>query len=352
MQERRPRWKCATRVRLVAAFACVWSAACGSVSEPGLTAPSQVTRLEGTVVRHRDGAPVVGARVAVEPGDGIAVTDSLGRFEIAAADLGVTVRLVASAPGFLDRAVVLAAEAGEQLQFDMIQDAVPFSLEFYRRFARGVRPGESLTGMTLRPWTRQPSFYVRTVADDSGEAIPSEVLNGIERVFRATVPALSGGHARVEGFELGAEARPEQPGWVNVTFSNTPPLPRDPDDPVDGVATVGGNQGWIWIRYPAREVAASAESQVCGHRILDVADHEIVHTMGFRHTANEFDFRSEFCDGSSRTVPALYHSEIVYSRPPFNLDPDFDVVRYEPLLGTLTAAEPADQPLVVACTVR
>jgi hypothetical protein len=332
----------------------LWSlagAACSSPAEQP-TAPSGTTVIQGVVVRHRDGAPVVGARVALDPGGQSATTDAAGQFDVTTGGVGAELRLTASAAGFLDRAVIVPVPgAGDRIEFDMIREAAPFSLDFYRRFARGVRPGDGLGGMTLRPWTMHLSFYVRSITEDTGELLPGELITGIERLFRATVPALSGGRAKIQTFEVGSEPRPEAIGWVIVTFSRVPPPPYSPDDTTDGVATVGGNQGRIWIRYdPDRPDFSSPESRLCGHRVLDVADHEIVHTMGFWHTQNAFDFRSANCDGSSRTGPALYHSEIAYSRPPFNLDPDLDVVRYNPLALALSAPKEAGwSPRVVTC---
>ena len=62
-------------------------------------------------------------------------------------------------------------------------------------------------------------------------------------------------------------------------------------------------------------------------------------TMGWRH--HLFD-----------SGMALYHSEIVYSRPWFNLDPDLDVIRYDPPMGLSAASRDPVEAAEVACPLE
>jgi hypothetical protein len=229
----------------------------------------------------------------------------------------------------------------------MLLNAAPFLLDFYRRFARGVAPGNPLFGAWLYRWSMHPSIYVHAIVEDTGEPVPPEVIEELESVFRGTVAALSAGRVHVAAFESGPEPRTEAPGWVIVRFSSEVLAGHSPN--AVGAATLGGDQGYIWLRYNQGVFdAMPLTNRLCRHPIVDIADHEIVHTMGFSHTT-ALDFRSVGCTGADRTPAALYHSEIVYSRPWYNLDPDLDVIRYDPPLGRSVASiSPAPSP-VASC---
>jgi hypothetical protein len=51
-----------------------------------------------------------------------------------------------------------------------------------------------------------PSFYVRTVTEDTGDLVPDEIIQAIRRVFVNSVPELTAGRFEVAAFEWGTTA--------------------------------------------------------------------------------------------------------------------------------------------------
>jgi hypothetical protein len=271
--------------------------------------------ISGTVVAFGTGAPV--GTAALQMGGAAAVTDPAGRFTMTGVPSSGEGVLVATAPGFVMRAKKFAlAPARTGAVLDMIADQLPFSLEFYRFFVRNGFEGSTLE--RTAPWTIDPSFYVRTIVENTTTVVDPAVVAAIEANFRQSVPSLSGGRRQVAAFESGTDPRPETPGWVNVLFS------FDLQGAL-GRATVGGNQGTMWIRYG---VASNAQtnSNNCLTPEVFVADHEITHTMGYWHTFNIFadTFSGPGCPGAPRPSYTEFHAGVMYSRPFGNQDPDLD----------------------------
>jgi hypothetical protein len=241
---------------------------------------------------------------------------------------------------------VALLQARDGVVVDVIRDAPPFSMTFYEEFVRNARDGSGTAA--TRPWTLDPSFYIRTTHVDTGEAIPGFVIDGIENVFRNSVPQLSGGRRQVAAVERGTEERPLRDGWVNVQFQIDLPTSG-----AQGQATVGGNQGNLWIQYLPDNPRLFDPGSSCAFA-LGVADHEIAHTMGYYHATSipgvvERPMQSlDFCQGTPRPEIVRYHANIMYSRPFGNLPPDRDPasVVYQ---QTGAAARPGP---VVACALE
>jgi len=317
---------------------CSAIAACGSQSSLVPSGGDRASTIAGTVVNYGTTTPVAGATVLFA-GVG-SITDAQGRFSLvgipSAGDAVVTV----SAPGHLLRGAAVNLIGGPStVAIDIIAEAPPFSLTFYREFVRDA--SEQFTLRTTARWTRAPSFYFKTTVETSGTVVPDATIDRIQEVFSRSVPELSGGRFQVAAFERGAEARPAADGWVNVTF-------YDQLGASFGTSTVGGNSGTISIRY-GMVSSATTNPYNCATPEVGVADHEITHTMGFWHTSNVLvdTFSGEGCPGT-RPDYVRYHAALLYSRPVGNRDPDIDAVPGTTLAST---AAGVGRP-VVACTWR
>ena len=326
-RRRAPSGACKFAARFIAPVVAVWVAACSGqptepqtpASTPPVTGPYQVS---GILVTNQTRSPIAGAALTLSgiglPAATTAVsTGPNGEFTFPSVPAD-RMWLSISATGHLDRVTFLQISGSRQsVVVDLIATTPPFSLNFFRQFARrGFEQPANLT--PLHPWSIAPSFYVRTVVEDTGEHVSSVVLEGLRRVFTNAVPELSAGVLRVGAFEMGEDARPSQPGWVNVTFVR--------GLSVGGLSTVGPSAGpSMAIRYnPALDEGPIFSG--CESVMVEIADHEIVHTMGYTHTDDVGnDFRSgKGCPGAGRPERVRYHAAVVYSRPHGNVDPDRD----------------------------
>lgn len=291
--------------------------------------------LVGTVLRYQDRAPVSGATVSF--GSSSAVTNQAGRFQLVGVPGSGAVRLTAAAQGYLERATwVEIRESNGPVSFDMVHDSAPFSLGYYREFARNAheRPDQVSSAGLLR-WTMAPSFFFKTTLEDSPTEVPDEVVDAIIHSYRVSVPQLSGGTYEVAAVERGPETRPAALGWVNVLFYRD--LRSATGIAAVGSATVGGDSGVIRLTYdPARSA-----NPPCQYPALEIANHEIVHTMGFRHTDLSW-FDDPWAENTVRTIDCMgtraelvrYHAAVAYSRPRLNMDQDQDPVRLTAMAQT------------------
>jgi hypothetical protein len=266
----------------------------------------------GRVVRFQDGTPVAGAVVGF--GGLTALSGADGRFVLEGPQLGSAAYLTVTAPGYVERAAWVAIPPA---QIDVIENASPFDLEFYRQFARNAFDSPQNL-RPLSPWTLDPSFYVKTLVEVGGEAVPADVLLEVERVIRGGVSELSGGRLTVAAFETGLEDRALVSGWVNVVFQ------EDVEGGI-GRATAGGDQGRMWIEYVPEDNVVPLASHGC-LKAVGIAMHEVVHTMGFSHTSQvDSDFyTNDRCASVGRSDRAVYHADVAYHRPRGNRDPDID----------------------------
>jgi hypothetical protein len=294
------------------------AAACEPSSTPGAPEPPSAGAIFGLVTRHGATGPVAGAVVTF--GSRSAVTGPDGAFRLDEVGVRGSVYLRAMAPGYLERwTLVDVPPAGGPVEVDMIEDAAPFSLDFYRQLARNSR--ESQNGLTpLLTWILPPSFYVKTTTEDTGEDVPEDVVDEVIRVIVSSVPELSGGRLQAAAVETGREARPLVHGWVNVLFF------RDVEGGL-GRATYGGPAGFIHLTHdPDR-----TDSGACASLAANLAEHEVVHTMGFFHTDRVgLDFYTPDCSGTGRPERVQHHAAVAYARPCLNRDEDIDPVGATP----------------------
>lgn len=329
---------------LVLAFGC----ADASPRSPTPTTPLVLFgphTLNGRVVSTQSLQPVAGATVTIRQ-DGVleVVTDAQGQYAAVGVPTG-RVWIGIRATGHLPRFTSLdVAGSRQNLDLDVIRDEPPFSLDFYRLFARQGLDSPSLH--ELRTWEDSPRFYVRTVTVDLGEAVDSETLLAAERVIRGTVGELSGNRLSAAEVAYGREDRPREHGWVNVNFVSTRDyLVRNFRPGIAAVASLGGPSGLTYVLYSSETRAANHGFGVCESAVVGLLEHELVHVMGFGHTfyINK-DFHTPDCSGAGRSIEARHHAGIVYSRRPGNRDIDSD-----PDGPTLVATSLYSAP-VVLCT--
>ena len=293
-------------------------AGCGGPATPTAPEPPSLSgqfSLSGRVVVNQTGAPIGGATIELtQSGTGTVTTDAGGRFTVPAIGAGI-VQFSASAPEHLtysSRLQLTAPRSG--FVIELIHTSAPFHLGFYREFVRNAH--EALVYGPTRPWTMAPSFYLRTIVDDTGEPVDDVILDGVRRVLVNSVPELTGGRLEVAEIATGPDPGVARTGWVNVRFV---------EDTSTSSASVGGNSGVMTLAYrPPGD--GSDNPYGCPSWTVYVSEHEVTHTMGFWHTSQsgwEF-FSQPGCPGNGRPELARHHAAVMYSRPPGNRDPDVD----------------------------
>jgi hypothetical protein len=293
-------------------------------------------------VAYQDGSPSVGVRVGF--GNASTITDGQGAFTLEGVPHSGPFRLDASAQGHLDREVWLGGGGMRgPVELDIIGEVPPFDHQFYRLFARGTSDAAA-SALPLLNWTVAPSVYIRTVIEDTGEPVAPDVIDEIVGLMQASIPELTGERFRVELVELGEESRGEpRPGWIDVLFFENHPR----GDSTLGDSLLGGDSGRIRLRYDTTPVGTAAPVSAGCRTVVYVAEHEIVHAMGFSHTdRNWWDFNSaDGCTGHGRSERARFHAALAYSRPRGNLDPDRDPLLPLPMAAQASAGRP-----VTVCT--
>lgn len=292
----------------------------------GLTVPSGVGggngTLSGSLKSYTSGAPVPNTTVRL--GNSVTNSDATGKFTLAGTPTNGTAVVTATAPGFVLRGVsFLLSQTRSDLTMDLLPDAAPFSLAFYRELVRNAAFGTSLE--PIRRWTVNPNFYFRQRTADTNEVVALDVIQSIEQNFTNAVPALSGGKFTVGTFEVGDAARDPVDGWVNVVFYKQNPIVCGTG--ALGCSTVGGPSATMSIRHdPALPSNANSNPYSCSTVTLAISDHEITHVMGYWHTSDTLTdtFSGNGCSGTTYPEKTRFHAGVAYSRPVGNLDPDID----------------------------
>jgi len=341
---------------------------CGGRPSPLHPDPSGANTLRGVVLETGHRMPAAGVSVGLTTGQlynsvawsSTVQTDAAGQFSFEAVPSGVLL-VGLSGSGYITRTGALEVSGSRSdLVLDVIADAPPFSLDLYRQFARDAL--ESTTGLApIKPLQLSPKFYLRTVTEDTLESIPQTILDGVRRVVVNSVPELTGGRFTVETFETGADSRDPESGWIQVLFvRDASRLTERSGTAVVGDSTIGASKGRIRLLYaPSLDAQGLYNIQHCESLTVEAADHEVVHAMGFYHTADTLhDFHSgQGCPGNGRPRAIVYHAAIMYRRPLGNLDVDRDVTVS---FGLLTTGLPSlrnlvsstESPLLRAPTLR
>jgi len=272
--------------------------------------------LRGQIVGTIGRQPVTNATVELA---GIsASTDSEGRFTMTAPAApalphAVTVR----ASGYRTRETTLAFPRTGEAIIDITVTASPFSEDYYNQIARDSYERPEQRSQLWR-WSSAPRIYLKTT-DETGRAVPSEVISHVNTSLTDGVRMFSGGTFTAT-VEQGADERPPQVGWINVEIRQNTALVIGDD--VCGVAqTVGGNPNRIELRL---ERCGCGSTKVPASVVL----HEIGHALGFFHVADRNAVMYPFFPGQCRqgaiTAIEQMHVNVAYSRPRGNMDPDRD----------------------------
>jgi hypothetical protein len=308
--------------------------------------------VSGRVVSNPGNQPISGVEMAFEPATGMTLTaraDAGGNFSITGEGSQVPgFKITLSAGGFLDRETYLVAGTSrDNVVIDLIELTAPFSLDFYREIARG------LTAMSGQPgplvYITNPSFYIRTTTQE-GQEIPQRDLDMIVQVLRNNTPVLTGNRYQASVIESGTDSRLSVAGWVNVEATG-----GDLDNACGrgGLRSATGSSrnpyaGVITLRLGASGCRCRTDFGVAP----GVVAHELGHSFGLGHiTASTGIMRSAlFCDASDVSPSVVFvgderfHSELRYSRPIGNADPDKDPSLLPALFGA-----PSVDPRVYTC---
>jgi hypothetical protein len=147
-------------------------------------------------------------------------------------------------------------------------------------------------------------------------------------------------HLEAGDFLRGSEARSSEFGWVTIEFY------REIDGSLlQGSASIGGNAGRVRIRYDPERDESFGNIFGCGSSAVHVADHEIVHVMGYRHTSNTAeDFQSGWgCPGAGRPNRVSLHASALYARPYGNVDVDSDPAQFMHPMASRSTMGPVAQ---------
>ena len=297
------------------------SIGCGSESPtapgpslPPTPGPSQVT-ITGRVTATNGGQPLADLTVDFS-GTPAGTTDRDGVFRWTTPPAGVRI-LNLTGSRVVPRSVAVDAGRTRDVALDAIASSGEFDLGFYSQLVRnGFEAPAAL--QPLRRWTRNVSFYLRTV-DETGAPVDARTLANTERTLLESVPAWTGGNLTATVIR-GTESRVGQSGWITVRWPAIVPV-----DSLTycGLAQIAVDGGWIDLqRDTQRRCGCNGVADVRPRTVR----HEVGHAMGFRHTDGSQDLMhtpAAGCDASLSPREA-FHAAIAYQRPVGNTDPDTD----------------------------
>ena len=307
---------------LVIALVVSATIACGGTDNPftpPTNPPDGSGTVSGTLVSYGDRYAPVGASVVI--GQTIATTDAQGKFSLPNLPGSGAGIITANAPGYVFRGFgVSLSQVPPNLTIDILRDTPPFSLQFYRFWARNGYESPEL--QATKPWTRSPSFYVRmiVVARPRPRASIRRWSIGFATCSRSRCPScLAGASASRRSRPATPNGRRRRAGSISRSIRSSAARSARP---LSEATPARCRSATEWSRTPTTNPTNCMTPEV------SIADHEITHTMGFWHTPDIFGdtFSGPGCPGAPRPEYIRYHSAVMYSRPVGNRDPDVDPV--------------------------
>jgi hypothetical protein len=297
----------ACALAVIAAFARCDGSPSSSTGAPPASTTGGLPSISGRILETLSGNPVSGA--SIESSAGTVRTDASGNFQLPASASAIPVTVTAA--GHVTRRSYLSGSSLSPT-LDVIETESLWNLDFYRELARDGSGGGSLK--PLNPWTVEPRFYVdRRPETGSGRAIPEPSVAIVVGAIAEVLPLLTNGHLSGDQVETGTEPPADlTPGTVVVRW-----------DPIEIARSAGAASGIT------RGVGGNA-SVVVLRSIEETAViyHELGHVLGLYHPLG--GRRPSHMFGSGTPAPPfftewdVFHSRVLYARPPGNTDVDND----------------------------
>ena len=311
-------------MRPAAFFLTAGLAGGGCGGAPGLPAapvgpPDPAANVSGRLVATVDGGPVSGAVLTASGVSARSAADGSFGLRLPEGEH----RLTVSGPGLVPRTTGVRAPAAG-LTLDVIREAGPWTLEFYRELARNGAGGGDLE--PLSRWDSEPTFYIDTRPEPAtGTEIPPETVAFVREAIGITVKLLTGGRFTGERvYETASPPADMTPGTVVLRW-NTDEVAKFAPSADAFAHRVGGPANVVVFRHLPETWAVH---------------HEIGHVLGLYHPLGghrpSHMWYSGLIEPPHFTEWDIFHARTLYSRPAGNTDVDVDPAGF--VAGTVSPA--------------